>query len=82
MLAIVAIFVSLDKSLIDACDSIPDILDIQSNHKRTHRVIRFGEPRYSGRRQYTQQAEIVQLPLRLEMPQPVSPAGIDLRQAA
>ncbi len=82
MLAIIAIFISLDQSLIDACDSIPEILDIQSNGKRTQRVIRFGEPRYCGRLPDMQQADILQLPLRLEMPQPIIPGRVELRQAA
>jgi hypothetical protein len=83
ILALLAIFISLHDSLNDAGDSIPEILDSIGENNRAPRVIRIGEPRYNGRRQSTRQlADIVQLPLRLEMPQPNMASCLEMQQAA
>jgi cytochrome c biogenesis protein CcdA len=76
--AFAIIFVSLHVSLRNACETIPDILDDFGAARRGPRIIRFGEPHYAGR----PTADIVQLPLRLEMPLPKSLIGDDMKAAA
>jgi hypothetical protein len=76
--AFAVIFISLHSSLRNACETIPDILDDFDTNHRGPRVIRIGEPHYVGRAT----TDIVQLPLRLEMPLPKACISESMQKAA
>jgi hypothetical protein len=71
MFAFAMIVYSIIETLNDANENFPTIEANLKMANRAKRTIRLGEPRYHGARA---SADILQLPLRLEMPLPTQPA--------
>jgi hypothetical protein len=69
---------SIIETLNDANDNFPTIEAKLKMASPSKRAIRLGEPRYQGARRT---ADILQLPLRLEMPLPVQTEEQELRAA-
>jgi hypothetical protein len=69
---------SIIETLNDANDNFPTIEANLKMATRNKRTIRLGEPRYQGARV---SADILQLPLRLEMPLPVQSTEEERRAA-